>query len=113
MQRTVEIVDTEEKGTDVNLATYFLMDGFDRDYEQALVISNDSDLALPLSMVRDRLGFPVGVVNPNLDQKAVTPKELADAATFIRRLRPNTLRRCQFSPQLNDTVGTISKPAGW
>ena len=113
MARTVEILDTEEKGTDVNLATYLLMDGFDQDYEQAVLISNDSDLALPVRMVRDRLGFPVGVVNPNLDQKAVTPKELTDAATFIRKLRPNTLRRCQFPPQLRDATGLISKPAAW
>ena len=113
LQRTVEILDTEEKRTDVNLATYLLLDGFDRDYEQALVVSNDSDLALPIRMVRERLGFPVGVVNPNLDQKAVTPKELTDAASFIRRLRPNTLLRCQFSPQFSDAVGTITKPVSW
>lgn len=109
----VEILDTEEKGTDVNLATYLLIDGFDRDYEQAVVISNDSDLAFPVRMVRDRLGFPLGVVNPNLDQKAVTPKELTDAATFIRRLRPNTLSNSQFPPQMQDATGTITKPVGW
>jgi hypothetical protein len=39
--------DTEEKGTDVNLATYLLVDGYEGDYEQALVMSNDADLALP------------------------------------------------------------------
>ena len=111
--RFVEVVDSEEKGTDVNLATYLLMDGFDRDYEQAVVISNDSDLALPIKMVRDRLSFPVGIINPNRDQKAATPKELADAATFQRRLRENTLRNCQFTPQLSDDVGTIRRPAAW
>ena len=94
--RTVEVWDTEEKGTDVNLASYLLMDGVEGDYEQAVVISNDADLALPIEMVRDRLGFPIGIVNPNLAPKAHTPKELIDAATFVRRLRPNTLRNCQF-----------------
>ncbi len=111
--RIVEIWNTEEKGTDVNLASYLLMDGVDKEYEQAVVISNDSDLALPIRMVRDRLGFPVGVVNPNLDQKAYTPKELTDASTFVRRLRPNTLRNCQFPPQLQDSTGVITKPAEW
>jgi hypothetical protein len=113
MPRTVDILDTEEKGTDVNLAAYLLMDGVDRDYEQAVVISNDSDLALPIRMVRDKLGLPVGIVNPNLDQKAVTPRELTAAATFIRRLRPNTLRNSQFPPQLRDAKGIISKPEEW
>ncbi len=111
--RSVEIWDTEEKGTDVNLASYLLMDGVDGDYEQAIVISNDADLALPIEMVRNRLRFPVGIVNPNLDTRASTPKELTDAATFVRRLRRNTLRHCQFPAQLQDSTGIITKPAGW
>lgn len=111
--RTVEIWDSEEKGTDVNLASYLLMDGVDGDYEQAVVISNDADLALPIGMVRDKLGFPIGIVNPNLDPKAITPRELTGAATFVRRLRLNTLRICQFPPQLQDATGIITKPASW
>ena len=111
--RTVEIWDSEEKGTDVNLASHLLMDGVDGDYDQAVMISNDADLALPIRMVRDKLKFPVGVVNPNLDPKAHTPRELTDAATFVRRLRLTTLRNCQFPPQLQDSIGTITKPASW
>lgn len=89
------------------------MDGVDGDYEQAVVISNDADLALPIGMVRDKLNLPIGIVNPNLDQRAYTPKELTDAATFVRRLRRATLRNCQFPEQLQDATGTITKPAGW
>ena len=111
--RTVEVWNTEEKGTDVNLASYLLMDGVDGDYEQALVVSNDADLSLPIGMVRDKLKLPVGIVNPNLDPKAFTPRELSDAATFVRRLRLNTLRTSQFPPQLQDDTGIITKPADW
>ncbi len=111
--RTVEVFDTEEKGTDVNLASYLLMDGAAGEYEQAVVISNDSDLATPIRMVRDRLRLPVGVVNPNVVQRSVTPKDLIDAATFVRRLRSSTLRVCQFPPELTDSRGTISNPPEW
>lgn len=109
----VEILDSEEKGTDVNLATYLLIDGFEEDYEQAIVVSNDSDLALPIKLVRKRLNLPVWIVNPNRNQKAPTPKELADAATFQRRLRETTLRNCQFPAELSDEVGTITRPSAW
>lgn len=34
--RTVEVLDTEEKGSDVNLAAYLLLDGFQGDYEVAV-----------------------------------------------------------------------------
>jgi len=111
--RNVVVWNTEEKGSDVSLASYLLMDGVDGDYEQAVVISNDADLALPIRMVREKLGLSIGVVNPNLDQKAHTPKELTDAGNFIRRLRNSTLLSCQFPQQLRDSTGIITKPAGW
>lgn len=113
LQHIAEFLDTEEKGSDVNLATYLLMDGFEQDYEQALVISNDSDLALAISMVRDKLGLPVGVVNPNININQTTPVELSRAATFTRRLREKALRDSQFPLTLRDSKGTITKPSSW
>jgi hypothetical protein len=106
-------VDTEEKGSDVNLATYLLCDGFDADYEQAVIISNDSDLALPIQMVRSKLSLPVGVVNPNIAPSQPMPRELAQVATFTRQLREEALRRGQFPASLTDSVGIITKPVSW
>ena len=56
--RTVEVIRTEEKGSDVNLATHLLWDGFQDDYECAVIISNDSDLAEPIRVVKNELGRP-------------------------------------------------------
>ncbi len=95
------------------MATYLLIDGYEDEYEQALVISNDADLALPISMVRNKLQRPVGIVNPNIDPKEGMPKELRDAATFNRRLRMSVLGKCQFLPTLQDMNGTITKPPTW
>ena len=39
--QTVEVIKTEEKGSDVNLASYLLLDGFRNDFETAVVVSND------------------------------------------------------------------------
>lgn len=111
--RYVQVLDTEEKGSDVNLATFLLVDAYNKGYEQALVISNDSDLALPIRLVRETLNLPVGVVNPNTNPTEYTPKDLTDAATFTRRLRGNTLRDSQFPPTLRDAHGIITKPAIW
>ncbi|SEU34124.1 NYN domain-containing protein [Nonomuraea wenchangensis] len=46
--RTVKVIKTEEKGSDVNLASYLLLDSFHGDCDVAVVISNDSDLREPL-----------------------------------------------------------------
>ena len=110
---TIEVWNTEEKGTDVNLSSFLLMDGFKGLYEQALVISNDSDFALAIRMVRDELGLPVGVVNPNTSPKAATPRMLTEAATFTRRLRSTALMNSQFPDKLLDDAGRIEKPPTW
>lgn len=109
----VLVKNTEEKGTDVNLASYLLVDGYDGDYEQAVVISNDSDLALPIELVRYRLHRPIGVVNPNTSRPGLTPVELRESATFLRQIRPNALRNSQFSDTLIDDTGVFFKPAAW
>ena len=107
----VRILDSEEKGTDVNLATRLLIDGFTGAYEQAVVVSNDSDLASPMRYVRDELGLKITVVNP--DNNNYTHRDLVDASTYVRRLRRSHLRRSQFPPVLSDAQGRVTKPAGW
>jgi hypothetical protein len=51
--KTVEVLKTEEKGSDVNLATYLLIDAFRHDSDIAVVVSNDSDLCEPIRIVKD------------------------------------------------------------
>jgi hypothetical protein len=107
--RTVEVIKTEEKGSDVNLATYLLLDAFEGDFDGALVVSNDSDLAEPIRMVRQKFGLPVGVASPYRRLSY----ELTQAASYMRQIRQDALRRSQFSVRLSDARGTITKPAGW
>ena len=107
--RTVEVLDIEEKGSDVNLASYLLLDGFEADYEMAVVISNDSDLQLPIGMVRDRLGKQVGVFDPSSRRSF----ELYRAASWYRRLRQGPLSASLFPDTMLDADGPITKPAGW
>lgn len=49
-------MDYEEKMTDVNIAVQLLADAFDDRFDTALIISADSDLTTPVSLVRQR--FP-------------------------------------------------------
>ena len=108
---TVLVRDSEEKGSDVNLATRLLVDGFDAEYEQAVVVSNDSDFAGAMRYVRDDLGLRVTLVNP--DPKNAGARALVSAATYVRRLWKSHLRRSQLPGSLTDEVGIITKPAGW
>ena len=107
----VLVRDSEEKGSDVNLATRLLVDGFNREYEQAVVVSNDADFAGAMRYVRDELDLRVTLVNP--DPRNPSPRQLADAATYVKRLWKSHLRRSQLPDTLRDEVGLIRKPEGW
>lgn len=107
----VLIRNSEEKGSDVNLATRLLVDGFNGDYEQAVVVSNDSDFAGAMRYARDDLGLRVVQLNP--DRRKPSHGLLADSATYVKRLRKSHLRQSQFPDTLVDEIGTITKPPGW
>ena len=108
---SVLVRDSEEKGSDVNLATRLLVDGFNGEYEQAIVVSNDADFAGAMQYVRDDLGLRVTLVNP--DTRNTSPRRLADAATYVKRLWKSHLRQSLLPDTLTDNVGTITKPEGW
>lgn len=105
----VRVLRTEEKGSDVNLATYLLLDAFQGRCDTAVVVSNDSDLAEPVRVAREECGIPVGVVNPH------DPKRRSRwlNGTFFKQIRPPLIAECQLPPSLRDANGAIHKPDGW
>jgi hypothetical protein len=110
--KTVEVIKTEEKGSDVNLATYLLADAFTRDAQCFVVITNDSDLAEPIRMVRHDLGLRVGIVNPHPPRKRSRALLNCDP-TFFKQIRASALAGSQFPASMTDAIGTITKPADW
>lgn len=109
----VQVSKSEEKGTDVNIATYLLVDCVDKLYEEAIVISNDADLILPIEMVTRKFGKKVHVVNPH---RSRTPnrKLISVATTYQSPITDSMLASCQFAPTLVNANGTqITKPASW
>ena len=99
----------EEKGSDVNLATYLLCDACDGVFEVAIVVSNDTDLVEPIRIVRDKFRKPIGVLSPFRN----VSWPLRNASTFYRSIRPGALRTSLFPSTLKDANGTITKPPTW
>lgn len=106
---TVEVIKTEEKGSDVNIATELIVDGFLNAYDMAVIISNDSDLCSPIGAVRNNLNLPVGVFNPYSHPS----RELLKFASFMKPIRQGVLAASQFPSTLTDANGTFSKPGMW
>jgi uncharacterized LabA/DUF88 family protein len=108
----VTVIKTEEKGSDVNLATHLLNDGYKKAYDLAVVVSNDSDLVEPIKVVRNDLGIQVGILNPQRHPHYQS-KELRRYASFMKPIRESVLAASQFPRVMTDAVGTITKPATW
>jgi hypothetical protein len=100
---------TEEKGSDVNLASHLLRDAFKGAFELAVLITNDSDLAEPVGIVRRDLQLPIGILNPHQHHSAT----LRPQATFVKRIRQADLAACQFPPVMTDAKGQFYKPNTW
>lgn len=105
----VKVIKTEEKGSDVNIATHLLLDCFRGEFEVAVIISNDSDLVEPINVVRKEFGKLVGVVNPQPNVSWALKKN----ASFYTQIDPSHLATSQFPTALTDANGTITKPRHW
>lgn len=112
-QKKVKVYKTEEKGSDVNLATQLLVDGYEGNYELAVVVSNDGDLKGPIEHVRNVLSKPVGVLNPRRKRSyALSPHPLPKGS-FYKPIREGVLRASQFPDEIEDARGTFRKPTSW
>ena len=104
---------TEEKGSDVNLASYLLIDGFRARYDVAVVISNDGDLKEPVRFVREDLKKPVGILNPHKNRSYALSPHTLPKGSFYKPIRAGALASSLFPATLTDAHGTITKPPGW
>lgn len=109
----------EEKGSDVNLATSMLLDAAAGDFDDAWVVTNDSDLAWPIQMARQTYRVRIGVFKP--ERAASFPSGLARpdswhlirTARWFRRTEEAHLAASQFPQTLTDINGSFTKPAAW
>jgi len=104
-----DVVITEEKGTDVNLATHLVYDACSDAFDVAAVVSNDSDLVMPILFARQKCGKTVGVLNP---QKHPA-QALMRSVDFYKKIRPGALIASQLPPLVDHAGKQYHKPASW
>lgn len=108
--KRIEIIKTEEKGSDVNLALHMLNDAWLNAYDCAVIVSNDSDLALSLKLVKEQQKKVIGLITPGVPRR--NPSwQLRQYASFIKVIRPWALAKSQLPSPIPDTE--IKKPKGW
>ena len=110
--RRVQVFRTEEKGSDVNLAAHLVLDAALNRFDAAVVVSNDSDLAEPIRLVREELGKTIGVLTPARAGRR-TNRQLSEAATFTRRITQEVLAASQLPEVVVLDRKEIRRPSHW
>ena len=107
--KLVAVSKWEEKESDVNIATHLIEDGFENQYESAVLISNDTDLRAPLLRVKRKLKKTVGVISPYKR----THIDLQKSSHFHKTISTEALKRCQFPEIMRDAKGEFFCPPKW
>ena len=108
-RRSVKIIKTEEKGSDVNIAVHMLNDAWLNNYDCAIIVSNDSDLAESMKLVKKY--HPNKILGLIMPGKGHPSKELMKHADFVKRIRTGILQLSQLPNPIPKT--NIYKPKDW
>ena len=107
----VEVLNPEEKGSDVNLATRLVADTARGVCAKAILLSNDADLAAPHRAARHEFGAETVLLHPSSRPAQVLRRE-GDPHT-VMKLYGSVLMQCQLSEQVQVADRTVTKPPGW
>lgn len=105
----VPVLKSEEKGSDVNLAARLLIDAYEGAFDEAVVVSNDTDLITPIGHVDKNLSLPVWVSSA----VARPSPRLVNASSGFRPLAQTDFAACQLADPARDARGSIYKPPKW
>jgi len=96
----------EEKETDVNIALFLLNLAYEDRFDRALVVSNDSDLAPAIRMVRKF--FPEKRITTVSPPGLYHSRELMQVSSDKTKIREEHLERCLLPPVVADPSGLVS-----
>jgi 6-hydroxy-3-succinoylpyridine 3-monooxygenase len=103
----------EEKQSDVNLALQAYHDAITGQIDHAVIVTNDTDIAPALEMIRVHTNVLIGVVVPTTDQTRPPNTDLVKLAHWKREyVNASELAACQL-PRVIQSRKPTTKPESW
>ncbi len=118
----VEVMRTEEKMTDVSLATHMLNDAWLDSYDCAILVSSDSDMITAIELIKHNAlqkkiaHKEIGLITPAVNEKREVSKRLKDEADFTIKIKSKKLlEKCQLPEKIptKDKGKFIYRPEKW
>lgn len=115
--RDCELIDIwklEEKQSDVALALHAYSDAIRNEVDQIVVVTNDSDFAPAMQMIREKTPVIVGLIAPIKSTLGTVNAELESCAHWTRRHIFDEELACSQLPQrVHYRSGVTHKPLTW
>lgn len=113
--QSTDIWKLEEKQTDVNLAIHAVKDALLGDIEHAVIVTNDTDIAPALDMMRAHTKVVIGLVIPTTDHERVPNADLVKYAHWVRKHVTEAELKAAQLPRVvaGDSRRPAIKPDSW
>lgn len=106
----VRVQKVEEKGSDVALATYMVLDASQNKADVYVLLSNDSDFVPTLEVIDKELNQKLAWISTAKSRSNQLAKQ---NFLFIKEVRATALENSQFEDLLIDAQGDFHRPAEW
>ena len=104
----------EEKQSDVNLALHAFKDAITNEVDQVVIVTNDTDIAPALSMIRGLTEVVVGLVIPTTNHQRKPNADLTRHSHWIRTyIATDELKAAQFPRVISGGKRCVVKPDSW
>lgn len=104
----------EEKQSDVNLALHAFKDAVLDEVDQVVIVTNDTDIAPALEMIRQLTSTVIGLVIPTTNQQRRPNKALVNHAHWVRtHITHQELQLAQLPRTIVAGKKTYPKPDSW
>jgi len=103
----------EEKQSDVNLALQAYHDAITGEVDQVVIVTNDTDIAPALHLIRSHTKVQIGLVVPSRTQQRIPNSELVELAHWVRtHITLEELAKSQLPRVIAGRKPTM-KPESW
>lgn len=111
---STDIWKLEEKQTDVNLALHVVKDALLGEIEHVVIVTNDTDIAPALEMIRAHTKAAVGLVIPTTDHERAPNADLVKHAHWVRtHITEAELKSAQLPRVIAGGRRPAIKPDSW
>lgn len=110
----VDVWKLEEKQSDVNLAIHALTDALTGEVDQVVIVTNDTDIAPAMEMIKQRTKVQIGLIIPTINQVRKVNADLAKFADWTRKdIKIDELKASQLPRVIKKGNAAVSKPVSW